>query len=269
MANAQAGLEGYSTSIDANTVEGSKNREMLAGLAADSQASAQATMEQEVATLGAEQAAINYRQRLVEGREALINQITALTGNYDAAVALADAIYKIPTQHETDILVDTAQATADITAFTNSFPRVIPFLAKATVDWSDARSAFGLANANGNMFAYANGGIQEFAGGGFPTGIYSGGPPIHKFAEPETGWEAYISGKPDQRDRNRRIWVETGERLGMTAGGFSGPVQVSLAGATLRASIDGRPITLMIEEQIADALAPVSPGTVMSTLGVR
>lgn len=63
------------------------------------------------------------------------------------------------------------------------------------------------SSADGNIFAYANGGIS--------TGIYSGGAPIHKFAEPETGWEAYISGKPSERDRNRQIWAETGSRLGM------------------------------------------------------
>lgn len=74
------------------------------------------------------------------------------------------------------------------------------------------------SNANGGFYAYANGGIESYAFGGFPTGIYSGGPPIHKFAEPETGWEAYISGKPSERDRNRQIWQETGHRLGMGAG---------------------------------------------------
>lgn len=66
-------------------------------------------------------------------------------------------------------------------------------------------------NADGGVYAYAN--------GGFGTGIYKGGTPIHKFAETETVWEAYISGKPDQRDRNRQIWAETGNRLGMNTAG--------------------------------------------------
>lgn len=63
------------------------------------------------------------------------------------------------------------------------------------------------ANANGNIHAYAN--------GGFGAGIYSGGNPLYKFAEPETGWEAFISGKPGQETRNRRIWSEAGNRLGV------------------------------------------------------
>lgn len=215
--DAQAGLDGYSTSIDGNTLAGAKNRSMFAGLAADSQAAAQAIMEQEVATLGSEQALANYNARLADGREALINQITALTGNRDAAVELADVIYKIPDEHETRIAVETAAAAAAVNNLVADIesrrPRMIVEIGYTGERLQQAVLAG--ANANGNLHAYANGGIQEFAGGGFPTGIYSGGAPIHKFAEPETLWEAYISGKPDQRDRNRQIWVETGERLGV------------------------------------------------------
>ena len=78
-------------------------------------------------------------------------------------------------------------------------------------------------NADGGMYAYANGGIEAYASGGFATGIYKGGAPIHKFAEPETQWDAYISGKPDQRDRNRQIWVEAGNRLGVDVSAASAP----------------------------------------------
>ncbi|MHA3723391.1 hypothetical protein ACXR2T_05880 [Leucobacter sp. HY1910] len=66
-------------------------------------------------------------------------------------------------------------------------------------------------SADGNLFTFAN-------GGGLDTGIYAGGPPITRFAEPETQWEAFISGKPDQRDRNRQIWAETGNRLDAFSG---------------------------------------------------
>lgn len=39
--------------------------------------------------------------------------------------------------------------------------------------------------------------------------------PIHKFAEPETRWEALISGKPGQTGRNRQIWLDAKRRLGL------------------------------------------------------
>lgn len=102
------------------------------------------------------------------------------------------------------------EVSANTSAFESAWSSITGRVGSAVV------SIFGKKeSANGNIFAHANGGIQAYAGGGFATGIYSGGAPIHKFAEPETGWEAYISGKPDQRDRNRQIWAETGRRLGI------------------------------------------------------
>lgn len=75
--------------------------------------------------------------------------------------------------------------------------------------------------ANGALFSYANGGIESFAGGGFPTGIYNGrAGSIHKFAEPETGWEAYISGRPGQERRNIGIAQEAIARLNARLGSY-------------------------------------------------
>src|SRR3546814_7197495 len=80
-----------------------------------------------------------------------------------------------------------------------------------------------------SMIARAHGGIEEYANGGFQTGIYKGVPGgIHKFAEPATGWEAYTSRKPDQRQRNLGLWQETGRSLGGESGGASGPGSASL-----------------------------------------
>jgi hypothetical protein len=54
-------------------------------------------------------------------------------------------------------------------------------------------------------------------------GIYAGRQgTIHKFAEPETRWEAYISGKPGQERRNLAVWETAGDRLGAFGGGGYG-----------------------------------------------
>lgn len=214
VANAQAGLDGYSRSIDENTVEGSKNREMLAGMAADSQAAAAAIYEQELKTLGADQATANYRDRLEQGRTALYNVLLGLTGNADAAQVLTDKLYAMPSQKDIDVLLNTATATQKLNEWL--VPRTLMVYADLARqgDWSTPLKVPGTAN----------GGLHEFADGGFATGIYKGGAPIHKFAEPETRWEAYISGKPGQEDRNRQIWVETGRRLGMGDMGGTKPV---------------------------------------------
>lgn len=64
----------------------------------------------------------------------------------------------------------------------------------------------------------ADGGIvQRFAAGGFTTAarvpqIVKGGANI-LWGEPETGWEAYISGKPSMRGRNLAILDEVANRL--------------------------------------------------------
>lgn len=70
-----------------------------------------------------------------------------------------------------------------------------------------------VANENGNM--YSHGAVQAFADGGFPSGLYAGRPGgIHKFAEQQTGWEAYISGKPGQEARNTGIALKALSKLG-------------------------------------------------------
>ena len=235
VANAQAGLDGYSRSIDENTVEGSKNREMLAGMAADSQAAAAAIYEQELKTLGADQATANYRDRLEQGRTALYNVLLELTGNAEAAQVLTDKLYAMPSQKDIDVLLETATATAKLNEWL--VPRTLMVYADLARqgDWSTPLKVPGTAN----------GGLHEFADGGFATGIYKGGAPIHKFAEPETRWEAYISGKPGQEDRNRQIWVEAGRRLGMSPGGESSAqpvvyVQNPFTGEYLLAKVDDR-----------------------------
>ena len=58
---------------------------------------------------------------------------------------------------------------------------------------------------------YANGGVRSHV----PTGIYPGGANILKFAEPETRWEAFVSGKRGEEERNRGILAEAAKRLGM------------------------------------------------------
>lgn len=175
IANAQAGLEGYSTSIDANTVEGSKNRDMLAGLAADSQSAAAAIYEQEMKTLGAEQATANYRDRLEAGRTALYDQIVALTGNTDAARILTDQIYAIPDEHTTKVLAETAIATRDLDSFIgrlNSIPSVVRTEVRLTqaLLYKDPASLYE-GGSNGGTVGNLPYGPVGFANGGTVPGL--------------------------------------------------------------------------------------------------
>lgn len=258
LAKAQEGVEGYSRSLDENTVEGSSNREMLAGMAADSQAAANAIYEQELATIGNEQATANWHQRLADGRQAIYDTILGLTGNAEAAQVLTDKIYQIPTQPEIDVVANTSQATGKIAQLKDLIAGI---QRNIEISINAVTTATTAGSANGNMFAYANGGIAAYANGGFPTGIYSGGAPIHKFAEPETGWEAYISGKPSERDRNRQIWMDAGERLGMgdvmkaiAAAGQRGPTTVNQSNQIQMVEKDPRLTMRQLGREIKGAL---------------
>ncbi|WP_336651614.1 MULTISPECIES: tape measure protein [unclassified Leucobacter] len=75
-----------------------------------------------------------------------------------------------------------------------------------------------MTKADGGVVGHAGGrsvDMRSFAnGGGFPTGIFAGGPPLIKFAEPETGWEAFISGRKGQEARNAKIAMDALARLG-------------------------------------------------------
>lgn len=75
----------------------------------------------------------------------------------------------------------------------------------------------GLIMANGGIVQAANGIFtggresQIVKGGANGAGILWG--------EPETGWEAYISGKNSQKQRSASIWAKAGRRLGLMGGG--------------------------------------------------
>lgn len=62
----------------------------------------------------------------------------------------------------------------------------------------------------------ADGGLMKYANGGM--GINSQGYPgqLYQFAEPETRWEALITGRPGEEEKNLAVWREAGKRLGIT-----------------------------------------------------
>lgn len=73
--------------------------------------------------------------------------------------------------------------------------------------------------ADGGIIQRANGGIDQ-AGNPIVRQSMMGGPQYGRtnilWGEPETGWEAYISGKPGQESRNRAVLEEAAHRMGMT-----------------------------------------------------
>lgn len=72
------------------------------------------------------------------------------------------------------------------------------------------------AFANGGIVrAFADGGVVHAANGLNRQSMIAKGGANILWAEPETGWEAYISGRPGQEDRNRAILKEIAPRFGL------------------------------------------------------
>lgn len=96
--------------IDESTAAGSANAEMFADLAAKSQDAAKAQFDLDGNTSA-------YIANLNGGKQALYDQIVALTDNADAAQALTDKIYSIPSEKEVKILTETAAAQTQLDEF--------------------------------------------------------------------------------------------------------------------------------------------------------
>jgi TP901 family phage tail tape measure protein len=198
-------VDGYSLGVDENTAAGAKNVSMLADLAKKNEDAAKAQFALDGNTT-------NYLATLNAGRQQIIDHAIALGATADQAQAIADKVAAIPTDKEIKILADTSQAEQairDLDLFLGQHQgHVITYT-------TSTQKATG--SADGNMFDHA----RAFASGGFPTGVYAGGAPLYKFAEPETRWEAFISGRAGEETRNRRIWAEAGRRLGVSPAGYS------------------------------------------------
>lgn len=208
IANAREGVEGYALTLDQSTQAGRDNLDMLVQLAADAQGAADAQFALDGNT-------DSYRATLEGSRQALIDRAQQLGYNADQAGALADQIFRIPSQTEWKVIAETAQAGRQIDTFiADNSGRQIPLRITAE-GISSIRFPNGMvasSNASGNY--YRGGKPKEFAAGGFASGIYPATPGgIHRFAE--AGYdEAYITMDPAYAARSRAIWEQVGLQLG-------------------------------------------------------
>lgn len=190
---ARDGVDGYVLSLDTNTEAGRSNMGMLNELAQKSQLAAQ----QQFALDGNTQ---NYRSSLEAGRQALIQRAQDLGYNADEAQALADQIYRIPSETEWKIIANTRFAQQEVDSYIsrNTGREIIVKIAGVPVAQGLGGSG-GITQADGGKVEfYANGGrrgenhIAQFA----RAGTY------RVWAEDETGGEWYLPNSPAKRDRS-------------------------------------------------------------------
>jgi TP901 family phage tail tape measure protein len=271
---AHGSLDGFNISLDQNTASGASNAAQLASVAASAQAAALAQYEVDKTTMGAKEATDKYVATLAEQRRKWEESAVAAGYNKDQVKALADQIFALPSAREVELLVDTANATRQINDW------VAIQNGKQVHIAVGAGGAGGITKADGGIVDYyANGGIREnHVAQIAPAGSY------RVWAESETGGESYIPLSPAKRNRSLQIWQETGKRLGVTGFADGGMTQyappsfsnnvnvapmVSLAGATITAVMDGKPIQMMITDQIAASDSSKALQVLRGKSGVR
>jgi len=250
-----------SRSLDESSAAGSANAAALAGVAADAQAAAEAQYELDRKTMGGKEATEKYITTLGVSREELKKAATAAGYNADEVQNLIDKVLALPTEHQTEILADTAAATEKINQFVrdlNNIPGRRDVVINQVVQQTGA--AHGAVGAAYN----AEGGTITGPGTGTSDSILSW----------VSNGEEIIRASMAEKYRPLLKAINAdrlgGYATGGTVGYASSPqyapnpgnggssavsvaTQVSLAGATFAATIDGRPITMMIQEQMVSA----------------
>lgn len=174
------------------------------------------------------------------GRDAILNQLEAMLGSRDAAIAWADqnlgsADAVTRALAEVKVAADAIPAGKTINLQVAGYSETYQYLSniqavlRSVTGNNTIRIATGAGGQGGLVAGNAAGGMYDhgdvvgFAGGGIvvtgsASGIYNGRVGgLYRFAEGELGvpWESIISGRVQDRGRNVRIWEETGERLGV------------------------------------------------------
>lgn len=202
------------TTLDITTAAGRANESSIDAVAEAYKRSAVSILQQ----TGSQEEAT---KAIENGRGALINALAQFGITGQAAEDYANKLGLIPSNIPTAVTLNTKPAQTDIDRFiADNAGRQIPLRVTASgIEQIRLPNGMtGLSSENGNLVDYRNAmaRVQAFENGGFASGIYGARPGgIHKFAEPATGWEAYISGKPSEKDRNIAIWEATGHRLGV------------------------------------------------------
>jgi TP901 family phage tail tape measure protein len=206
IANIRSGVEGFGRGLDLTTQAGIDNSNMLVKMAQDSQDAAQAQLDLDGNTEA-------YLARLTDGRQKIIDSAIAMGATEEAAILLADSIYRIPSEKEIAILAETTAAQQDVDQFVtlNNGRRV-----KVFVDAETGNQSFKVGSKT--VSAEADGSVRYFASGGtvpenHVAEIARAGE-YRVWAEDETGGESYIPHAKSKLPRSEQIMTETARILG-------------------------------------------------------
>lgn len=197
LADIGADAKDAGTSLDANTVAGSANRAMLAGVAGDAQKAAEAQRLVDEQTMSATDATDKYNATLAQQRDEFIKTAVKAGFNKKAVTELADSIFGLPDEKAIDILAETTRALDAVDQLVRDISQ------RRAVIMVDQRPGtvvrpgqIGITEADGgNVKFYANGNENHQA-------QYAKAGTWRVWAEPETGGEWYLPDAPAKRSRS-------------------------------------------------------------------
>lgn len=197
--NARDGVEGYALTLDTNTQAGRDNMDMLVGLADQSQQAAEKQFALDGNTA-------NYKATLEAGKQALIDRATQLGMNADEAAALADQIYRIPSDTEWKLIAQTAEAAARLDKVITTYDgRTITYNVKLNERIAGITSSGGITYADGGHFDGRRD-VKFFASGGENhVAQFARAGSYRVWAEDETEGEWYYPEAPSKRARSLQL----------------------------------------------------------------
>lgn len=260
---AKTSNQATATSLDINTQYGNANHQMILQAVQDAEAQAAAVTASEIKQgTSVKQAKADGDKALAANRQAIIDHMTAAGLDGTAVQTLVDKILTIPTDPSFTVHANTSDAMAKINTVAATLAALNGSNYSTTVTTFQQVYSLPTASAPVGVLHKANGGTIYKAMGGFADAAYlaMGGSPfvprgtdtrpamltLGEFVvrQPSAaGHGAFLSAFNANPDRALNAVASSGGQN----------VTVSLAGAVFKATIDGKPITMMIQEQLVSA----------------
>jgi TP901 family phage tail tape measure protein len=114
-------LEGFTLTLDETTESGSANAAMLSDVAAKAIAAADAQLEVDSRTVGADKATATYLGTLEAQRQAFIDSAAEAGFNAEEVQKLADKVFALPDEKAVHLVAETAAAATTIDNFMNRY----------------------------------------------------------------------------------------------------------------------------------------------------
>ena len=266
VAKAKDGVKGYTLDMNLNTQEGRDNYQMLLDQATAAQAAAKAQLEAGGST-------DDYKAAMENGRATFIESLGLFGKIGDEAGAIADNVYRIPTDKEITITAYTEAAANKLDTFIRTYDgRRILMRVETTGAVNPIVGAAGqqgpiMRAAGGIVYPAANGAPRYFAGGGIhsPRSIsqIAAAGQTRIWNEEASYPETFISGNPAYKDRSVSVLGTTANRFGydLVKQGQGGTTVLAPPAGPMRlvGTLDlGNGLTGMVSGMIESALDDVA-----------